>query len=85
MEFESFIYTYDKYRDDVEAPVTVVCDINYDDDGYATGDSPAHIEITNLKVYRDGELYNKYLDNATLEDIEDEAIERYNEERFNHE
>lgn len=85
MEFESVVYMYDKYRDDIEVPVTVTCDIHVERDGYGTGDSPTLYEVTNLKVYKNGELINKYLDNATLEDIEDEAIEHCKEERFSYE
>lgn len=85
MEFESFLYVDDKYRDDVEVYVTVTCDINYDDDGYATGDSPALIEVKNLKVLRENEDITKYVDVSTLDEFEEEAIERYNEERLNYE
>lgn len=85
MEFETFIYTDDKYRGEVETPVYVTCDIIYEADGYATGDSPAHIEVKNLKITQGSEDITKDIYQSDLDDIEDEAIERYNEERFNHE
>jgi len=76
MQHESFIYLYDKYRGEVEVPVSVEYEIEKERDAYGTGDSPTCIEVKNLKVYKDGELITKYLDVATLQDIEDEIIER---------
>lgn len=79
MQFESFIYVDDKYRDNVEVPVSVTCDIHVERDGYGTGDSPTLIEVNNLKISRDNEDITKYIDSSTLEEIEDEAVEYYME------
>jgi hypothetical protein len=76
MQHESFVYLYDKYRGEIEVPVSVEYEIIKERDGYGTGDSPTLIEVKNLKVYREGELITNHLDVETLQDIEDEIIER---------
>lgn len=85
MEFETFIYTDDKYRGEVETFVYVTCDIICEDDGYATGDSPALIEVKNLKITKGSEDITKNIYQSDLDAIEDEAIERYKEKEFGYE
>ena len=78
MQFETYIYLFNKQKEDeVETSVSVTCDIDVVTDAYATGDSPEQFEIKNIVIEHDGENITKYIDNGTMEYIEEDAINYY--------
>lgn len=86
VEFESFVIREEKYRGEVELPITVTAEVVVEKDGYATGDSPTlyDVKLISAKVsdtesYSDGLEIVKYLGDDEYEDIVDAAIQEVQE------
>lgn len=81
VQFESYVYREEKYRGEVELPLSIVANVTSEPDGYATGDSPTLYEvelisatIQDSRSIFDGDDIVKYLDPSEIEEIEEEAI-----------
>jgi|DEB0MinimDraft_4_1074332.scaffolds.fasta_scaffold213336_1 hypothetical protein len=81
VQFESYVYREEKYRGEVELPLSIEAEVTITKDGYATGDSPTLYEVELLSAtiqdsrsIFDGDDIVKYLDPSEIEEIEEEAI-----------
>jgi len=89
VQFESYVYREEKYRGEVELPLSIEAEVTITKDGYATGDSPTayHVELKSVVVRdpenyyiasdcpgTDGENIVNVLDSYNREAIEEEAI-----------
>lgn len=87
--FDSYIYREEKYRGEVELPIEVRANLLVTTDAYATGDSPTLYEVDLLSaiIYDYNSIYDnkdvlKHLDSSEIEELENEAIEKFKENYY---